>query len=196
MEFLHTSIVNRVARFSRLAPPSAPAKVLIPFCSESDKGTHIPRATEQRKRKDRRKHVRYPVRVPVFFSWKKLGGAVFRSQGITRDISLRGAYVHSAICPSVDTVIEMEIPLPRSLPGPNLLILGKVRIKRVESSLKKKRDRGFSVVGSGFVVQTSSRCRPAIVKPEAPNKKRVRRISMIERFACGSPEILNPGAVC
>jgi hypothetical protein len=95
--------------------------------------------------------VRYPVSVPVFFSWKKRGDAVFCSEGITRDISLRGAYVHSAICPSVDTVIEMEIPLLRSLPGPNLLIVGKVRIERVESSLKKKGDRGFSAVGSGFV---------------------------------------------
>jgi hypothetical protein len=38
----------------------------------------------------------------------------------------------------VDTVIEMEIPPPRSLPGPNLLSVGKVRIERVESSLKKE----------------------------------------------------------
>jgi PilZ domain-containing protein len=167
-----------------------PAKVLIPFCSESDKGTHIPRATEE----ERRKHVRYEVRVPVFFSWKRRGGAVFRSEGITRDISLRGAYVLSAICPPVDTFIEMEILLPRPLPAPNLLIVGKVRIQRVESSLTKKRDRGFSAVGSGFVVRTSLRCRPAIVRPEAPNKKGLRRISMIERFACGSLEILNPGA--
>ena len=50
----------------------------------------------------------------------------------------------------MDTVIEMEIPMPRSLPGPNLLIVGKVRIERVESSLKKKRDRGFSAVGTGL----------------------------------------------
>ena len=170
-----------------------PAKVLIPFCSESDKGTHIPRPAERRK--ERRKHVRYPVSVPVFFSWKMSGGAVFRSEGITRDISLRGAYVHSAICPPVDSVIEMEIPLPRSQPGPNLLIVGKARIQRVESSLKKKRDRGFSAAGSGFV-RTSSRCRPASVKPEAPNKKRLRRISMIQRFACCSLEILNPSAAC
>jgi hypothetical protein len=42
MEFPHTSIVNGVARFSRLAHQVLPAKVLIPFCSESDKGTHIP----------------------------------------------------------------------------------------------------------------------------------------------------------
>jgi hypothetical protein len=171
-----------------------PAKVLIPFCSESDKGTRIPRATERRK--ERRKHVRYPVRVPVFFCWKKRGGAVFRSEGITRDISLRGAYVLSAMCPPVDTFIEIEIPLPMPLPAPKLLIVGKLRIQRLESSLKKKRDRGFSAVGSGFVVRTSSRCRPAIVKPEAPNMKRLRRISTIERFACGSLDILNSGAVC
>jgi hypothetical protein len=39
MEFLHTSIVNGVARFSNLAHQVLPAKVLIPICSESDKGT-------------------------------------------------------------------------------------------------------------------------------------------------------------
>ena len=32
-------------------------------------------------------------------------------------------------------------------------------------------------------VRTSSRCRPAIVRPEAPTEKRLRRVSMIEGFA-------------
>lgn len=63
-----------------------PAKVLIPFGSESDKGTHIPRPTERLK--ERRKHVRYPVSNPVFFSCRKRGDAVFSGEGITRAISL------------------------------------------------------------------------------------------------------------
>jgi hypothetical protein len=81
----------------------------------------------------------------------------------------------------------MEIPPPRSLPGPNLVIVGKVRIERVERSLKKEERQRLFGRRDRFV-RASSRCRPAIVKPEAPTEKRLRRISMIEGFACGSLE--------
>lgn len=140
-----------------------PAKVLVYFAPRATKAQRVPRATEQRK--ERRKHVRYPVRLPVFFSWKKRGSAVVPCEGITRDISLRGAYVLSAICPPVATVIEMEILLPRSLRKPNLLIVDKVRILRVERASRKKLGTGFSAVATGFAVRTSSRWLTAIVKP-------------------------------
>jgi hypothetical protein len=169
VEFLHTLRLNGVARFSSLESPGAWREGLSPFCSERAKGTQSPRATEQRK--ERRKHVRYPVRLPVFFSWKKRGSAVIACEGITRDISLRGAYVLSANCLPVDTVIEMEILLPRSLRKPNLLIVGKVRIQRVERASRKKLGTGFSAVASGFAVRTSSRWLTAIVKPEAPSEQ-------------------------
>ena len=146
-----------------------PAKVLVYFAPRATKTHRVPRATEQGK--ERRKHVRYPVRLPVFFSWKKRGSAVVPCEGITRDISLRGAYVLSAICPPVATVIEMEILLPRSLRKPNLLIVDKVRILRVERASRKKLGTGFSAVATGFAVRTSSRWLPAIVKPEGPSKE-------------------------
>jgi hypothetical protein len=147
-----------------------PAKDLVHFAPRATKANRVPRATEQRK--ERRKHVRYPVRLPVFFSWKKRGNAVavVPYEGITRDISLRGGYVFSAICLPVDTVIEMEILLPRSLRKPNLLIVGTVRIQRVERAARKKPGTGFSAVASGFAVRTSSRWLTAIVKPEAPSE--------------------------
>jgi hypothetical protein len=146
-----------------------PAKVLVHFAPRASKAHRVPRATEQRK--EQRKHVRYPLRLPVFFSWKKRGSAVVACEGITRDISLRGAYVLSAICLPVETVIEMEILLPRSLRKPNLLIVGKVRIQRVERASRKKLGTRFSAVASGFAVRTSSRWLPAIVKPEGPSKE-------------------------
>ncbi len=145
-----------------------PAKVLVYFAPRATKAHRVSRATEQRK--ERRKHVRYPVRLPVFFSWKKRGSAVVPCEGITRDISLRGAYVLSAIYPPVATVIEMEILLPRSLRAANLLIVGKVRIQRVERASRKKLGSGFSAVATGFAVRTNSRWLPTIVKPEAPSK--------------------------
>jgi hypothetical protein len=147
-----------------------PAKDLVHFAPRATKANRVPRATEPRK--ERRKHVRYPVRLPVLFSWKKRGNAVavVPYEGITRDISLRGGYVFSEICLPVDTVIEMEILLPRSLRKPNLLIVGTVRIQRVERASRKKPGTGFSAVASGFAVRTSSRWLTAIVKPEAPSK--------------------------
>ena len=144
-----------------------PAKVLVYFAPKATKAHRVPRATEQRK--EQRKHVRYPLRLPVFFSWKKRGSVV-PCEGVTRDISLRGAYVLSAFCPPVATVIEMEILLPRSLRAANLLIVGNVRIQRVERASRKKLGTGFSAVASGFAVRTSSRWLTAIVKPEAPSK--------------------------
>jgi hypothetical protein len=146
-----------------------PAKVLVYFAPRATKAHRVPRATEQRK--ERRKHVRYPVRLPVFFSWKKRGSAVVPCDGITRDIGLRGACVLSAICPPIATVIDMEILLPRSLRAANLLIVDKVRILRVERASRKKLGTGLSAVATGFAVRTSSRWLTAIVKPEGPSKE-------------------------
>jgi hypothetical protein len=123
-----------------------PPKVLVYFAPKATKAHRVPRATEQRK--EQRKHVRYPLRLPVFFSWKKRGSAVVPCESVTRDISLRGAYVLSAFCPPVATVIEMEILLPRSLRAANLLIVGKVRIQRVERASRKKLGTGFAAVAS------------------------------------------------
>lgn len=145
-----------------------PAKSLVHFTPREIKARRTPGATEQRK--EHRKHVRYPVRVPVFFSWRTRGSAVVRCEGITRDVSLRGAYLRSATCPPVGAVIEMEIHLPGSLRAPNLLIVGNVQIQRVERASRKKLRTGLSAVASGFAVRTSSRWLPAIVKPEAPSK--------------------------
>lgn len=107
----------------------------------------------------------------MFFSWKKRGGIFFRGEGITRNVSLRGAFVLTPICPPVDASVEIEIALPRPQPAPSLVIVGKLRVQRVEGSPTKKRGRGFSAAGSGFVVQTSSPQRPAILKLESPSKE-------------------------
>jgi PilZ domain len=120
--------------------------------------------------KDRRKHVRYPVGARVSFTWR-IRGTPFRAEGTAQDISLRGAYVVSEVCPPLGAIVQMKIFLPRPSPtAPGLLIVGKLRMQRVESSLGGKRRMGFSVVGKGFAVSTNAQPRLTIVKPQASHK--------------------------
>jgi PilZ domain len=136
-------------------PPSTAFKGLRLSRLDNDEGKPIRRATDQPK--ERRKHIRYPVGAAVFFSWRKGERSSFRSEGMTRDISLRGAYVSSATCPPVDTVVEMEIFLPQPLPRPSLLVVGRLRTRRIENLPKGLKGIGFAAVGRGFVVSLSSR---------------------------------------
>ena len=90
---------------------------------------------------------------------------------MTRDISLRGAYVLSATCPPVNTVVEMELRLPSFSRASSVSITSRMRAQRVERDLTGKSMMGFSVVGKSFELRSISR-RLRIVKPRALKKKR------------------------
>ena len=104
-------------------------------------GTPIPRTTQRHK--ERRRHVRYPLRTAAFFTWERSGGTLFRGEGTTRDISLRSVYVLSETCPPIDVIVEMKILLPRPSPAPGLSIVGKLRTQRIEASLGGKKRWAF-----------------------------------------------------
>jgi hypothetical protein len=62
---------------------------------------------------ERRTALRYPLRLPVVFSWQDDGGRIQGSDGYCRDLGSRGIYVHSELVPPLGVAIEMNVFLPR-----------------------------------------------------------------------------------
>ena len=61
---------------------------------------------------DSRKTLRYEVRARVIFHWADREGVSRESEGFTRDVSPKGAYVFASDCPPLGTPVEMTIDLP------------------------------------------------------------------------------------
>jgi PilZ domain len=62
---------------------------------------------------ERRTALRYPLRLPVVFSWQDERGRVQGSDGYCRDLGSRGIYVHSGLVPPLGVSVEMNVFLPR-----------------------------------------------------------------------------------
>jgi hypothetical protein len=75
-------------------------------------------------------------------------------EGVTRNVSSRGAYIVSATCPPVNATVRMKISLPQ--PAGGALITGKMRVQRVEHRRPEKKS-GFSALGKGFASRSDLR---------------------------------------
>jgi PilZ domain len=62
---------------------------------------------------DRRTALRYPLRLPVVFSWQDESGRNQGCEGYCRDLGSRGIYIHSEQLPPLGVAIEMDVFLPR-----------------------------------------------------------------------------------
>jgi hypothetical protein len=62
---------------------------------------------------ERRTALRYPLRLPVVFSWQDETGRNQGSEGYCRDLGSRGIYIHSDQVPPLGVAIEMDVFLPR-----------------------------------------------------------------------------------
>jgi hypothetical protein len=80
---------------------------------------------------DKRTANRYPVNCPTTSCWTTADAAKKSSQGVTRDISVRGVYVLDPVSPPLGTRVQLSIAVP-SLTGPS---------------------RGLQVVATGHVVR-------------------------------------------
>ena len=94
-----------------------------------------------------RKDIRYRLDAPAVFSWA--GGRYGRvhGEGITRDVSVQGAFILSATLPPPGCPIQVDLLLP-SLAGMSAVmrITGKARVTRVEHSAGEGWVHGFAVV--------------------------------------------------
>lgn len=108
---------------------------------------------------ERRKSTRYRVGAPALFFWKNGRGERFQGEGVTRDISVVGAYVLTATCPPGDLAVDLEIILPSIHGASKPRIKAKTRVLRVEHKVEGGVRSGFSVIGDGFALGTASMVR-------------------------------------
>jgi hypothetical protein len=62
---------------------------------------------------ERRTALRYPLRLPVVFSWQDDTGRVHGCDGYCRDLGSRGIYVQAELVPPLGVSVEMNVFLPR-----------------------------------------------------------------------------------
>ena len=98
-----------------------------------------------------RKEVRYRLDVPALFYWDNVEQRRLQGEGITRDISVFGAFIVSPICPPIGVPLLFEVVLP-SLPGamPVVRIKGEARVVRVDHPSGGQGANGFAVVSLDF----------------------------------------------
>ena len=94
-----------------------------------------------------RKDIRYRLDAPAVFSWEGARHRRFQGEGITRDISVQGAFIQTATMPPADCPVQVDLLLP-SLTGlmTTMRITGKARVIRLEHPSKETWIHGFAVM--------------------------------------------------
>jgi hypothetical protein len=97
---------------------------------------------------DLRKETRYRLGAPALFSWEGANRKRFQGEGVTRDISVQGAFIFTLISPPVDCPIQLDLLLPPISGLSNIIrITGRARVIRAEN-------RSGGVAANGFAVVT------------------------------------------
>jgi hypothetical protein len=71
------------------------------------------RSTPTSRVAERRTALRYPLRLPVVFSWQDENGRLQGCDGYSRDLGSRGIYVQAEVAPPLGVSVEMNVFLPR-----------------------------------------------------------------------------------
>jgi len=92
----------------------------------------------------------------VMFRWSGPENGHYQGEGVTRDMSVVGAFVLTATCPPPNVVVQMEVLLPLSDGASKALMKADMMVLRVEHDIAGGKRSGFSVVGKGFLLRTFS----------------------------------------
>lgn len=94
-----------------------------------------------------RKEIRYRLDAPAVFSWQGAHHRRLQGEGITRDVSVQGAFILTATMPPPNCLIQVDLLLP-SLNGMKSMvrITGKARVTRVEHPSGDTWIHGFAVM--------------------------------------------------
>jgi hypothetical protein len=100
---------------------------------------------------ERRAALRYQLAAPVGYSWEGMASNEVKGSGMTRDVSMTGAYITTDTCPPVESSVQLTIFLTRR-PGvaSTVQIKGQGRVIRVDRG--EKVAAGFAVVSQGFIL--------------------------------------------
>lgn len=85
------------------------------------------------------------------FTWEGSRGDLVRGEGLTRDISLEGAFIFSLTCPPAKTAVQLDVFLPPVRNRtPIARIATEAQVLRVENVGGVEELSGFAVVCEGF----------------------------------------------
>jgi len=97
-----------------------------------------------------RKYHRYRLEVPVIFSWTDAQGIRKKQVGLTRDISVGGAFVFATPPPPLDANIKLKGFVPSGGQVPSVRMFGKGQVVRMESA-PSSLPAGFAIAGGRIV---------------------------------------------
>jgi hypothetical protein len=102
-----------------------------------------------------RKAIRFPLEAPISFWWMD-SGVVKRSEGKTRDVSERGAFVLATTCPPRGIQIGFKLYLP-ALPGfeHKTRVEADGQVIRVKQLRGRKQCEGFAILTQHMMLQFS-----------------------------------------
>jgi hypothetical protein len=98
--------------------------------------------------------VRYPIQVPVTFSWSVRNGAMRQGKGRSRDVSEGGAFVFARNLPLAGASISLSIQF-RGAGGRFLRMEVTGEVVRVELPLERKLHWGFAVASKTVALNGS-----------------------------------------
>ena len=98
---------------------------------------------------ERRNAVRYRLRVPAVFRWEN-EGVSSQNEGLTRDISVKGAYLLSNGCPPLRCDVKVEIIVSALAGNPTAWLRGAMQVLRIED--QSGGGHGFSLAGTPFAL--------------------------------------------
>jgi hypothetical protein len=102
-----------------------------------------------------RNRVRYRLSADAVFAWEGIRNSRFLGEGVTRDISLTGAFVFTPTCPPVGSTVQIDVFLTsdRSKGRKAVRIRTKATVIRVDHSATSE---GFAVASQYFALQFGS----------------------------------------
>jgi len=103
-----------------------------------------------------RKAIRFPLEAPISFWWME-SGVVKRSEGKTRDVSERGAFVLASTCPPPGIQIGFKLYLP-ALPGSEhkTRLEADGQVIRVKQLRGRKECEGFAILTQHMILRLNS----------------------------------------
>jgi hypothetical protein len=104
---------------------------------------------------ERRKSIRYRMNAPVIFRWKGPDKERLQGEGVTRDMSIAGAFIVTGTClPPPNALVKMEVLLPLSDGTTKAKMRADMTVLRVDQDLAGSTPSGFAVVGKVLLLST------------------------------------------
>src|ERR1700726_5107642 len=92
----------------------------------------------------------------VIFRWDGPDSGQYQGEGVTRDMSVSGAFVLTATCPPPKAVVQVEAFLPLTDGASKAVMKADMKVLRVEHDIAGNKRSGFSAIGKGFSLRTFS----------------------------------------